>query len=393
MRGAALTTVYASLTGILAALFVAYLLTGSFGTVERSDYMTYHVAGQIVASGDGACLYDRSCQAAAEHALIGSGIFDGGTLWLNSPPTVALVAVPFSRLSLPVGFALWTAASLLLLGAAAWRLAWGDWKVRALATVLVISAWPTAVAVARGQMGIAAAALMGLSAALLPRTVAGIPAGLASLKPTLVPLLWLLLAVRRRWSGLLVTAGTAAVLVALTVLVAGPQAVLAYPGYLMSVSTDPSFHTHPEQMISWGGTASRLGSSGLAGALAVLGTAATLALVGLTWLWSRGSAYAAPLAVAAAFLAAPLVIPYANQDEAILGELAVLVLLAGIPPLRRLLVPVALGFHAVLWAGLLLGATGGAWLLFGAQLAWLGLVVLVAARERVEGGARLLRAS
>jgi hypothetical protein len=62
---------YALVAAILAAVFAASLLGGGYRAIERSDYMTYHVAARIVLAGDGDCLYDVACQAAAQRELIG----------------------------------------------------------------------------------------------------------------------------------------------------------------------------------------------------------------------------------------------------------------------------------------------------------------------------------
>ena len=54
---------YAVVAVILAATFAAGILTGDFRAIERSDYMTYHVAARIVLDGDGECLYEVECQS------------------------------------------------------------------------------------------------------------------------------------------------------------------------------------------------------------------------------------------------------------------------------------------------------------------------------------------
>jgi hypothetical protein len=42
----------------------------------------------------------------------------------------------------------------------------------------------------------------------------------------------------------------------------------------------------------------------------------------------------------------------------------------------------AIGIHAVLWAGPVLPAEASAWLLFGAELGWLAVIVVLAWRQR-----------
>jgi hypothetical protein len=385
VQARALAAAYATLALLIAGAFVIALLVGGFRAIERSDYMTYHLAGRMITSGDAGCLYDLGCQSRAELALIGEEpTFTNGPLPFNSPPTVALLALPFSLLSLTAGFVAWAVLSLAVLGYAAWRLSWGGTSTRLIATVLVLSAWPTAMAAVRGQLSILVVGLVGLSAAWVSRpdggVGAGVTAGLGSLKPTLVPLLWAWYAVARRWRVLGITLLTAAAALAVSAIVVGPQTLAAYPGYLLDAASSAAPGIHVDQMINWRGAAARLDGGALGSAVLLAGTILTLAAVAATWWWSRRSEHAVPVALAAAFIATPLVIPHANQHEAMLAELGVLVLLAGVPEVRRLLVPVAIGLHLLLWIGpALSGATSG-WLLFTVQLALLGVVAAVAAR-------------
>jgi hypothetical protein len=225
----------------------------------------------------------------------------------------------------------------------------------------------------RGQSTLAVVGLLGLSVA-----GSGVALGLATIKPTLQPLwtLWLLL--QRRWRELATALAVTVGLALLSVLVVSPQALAAYPAHLLGVVAPDAIGVHPEEMINWRGAAERLG----AGApLIAVGTAATLAVVALTW-W-RG----APglTGAAAAFLATPLVIPHANQHEAILAELGVLLLIAAEPTLRRGLAIAAVATHLLLWSGPVLQAQSGeasAWLLFAAVLSWLFATGWLAVRRR-----------
>jgi hypothetical protein len=83
------------------------------------------------------------------------------------------------------------------------------------------------------------------------------------------------------------------------------------------------------------------------------------------------------LAAGVALLATPLVIPHANQHEAILGGLGVILLLAAARERTRFrpLGAAAIGTHAVLWGGPMLGGEASAWLLFGLLMAWLATAV------------------
>lgn len=357
---------YALVAAILAAVFAVGILAGGYRAVERSDYMTYHVAARIVLDGDAACLYEVECQAEEQFELIGEEpSFVRGALPFNSPPWLAALVAPLGLLPLQLGFALFTLAGVVILAFGAWAVAgWSGATVpqRTLATVFLLTAWPTVMGAIRGQSTLMVTGLLAMSIG-----GSGVALGLSALKPTLLPLwvAWLLLA--RRWRQLLVAAGVLAALVLISLLVVSPQALADYPAHLLGVAAPDAIGVHPEEMINWRGVAARLQ---LGDWLPWLGTALTLALVALAWWRNRSRAFAAGVA----FLATPLVIPHANQHEAILAGLGVLLVIAAFPAHRPLLAAGAIATHAVLWAGPVLAAQSAevsAWLLFGTVLAWL----------------------
>lgn len=141
----------------------------------------------------------------------------------------------------------------------------GGRATRLVAVVLVLSAWPTTMGAIRGQSTLAAAALLGLSASASmasAETRAGALAGLAALKPTLVPLWLIRLAAERRWRSLAVAAAVMALLVALAALVVSPRAVAEYPAYLFNLAaSSDAIGVHVDQMINWRGAAVRLGQA------------------------------------------------------------------------------------------------------------------------------------
>ena len=364
---------YALVAAIVAAVFAAGLLGGGYRAIERSDYMTYHVAARIVLDGDGDCLYDVACQEAAQRELIGEDpSFARGALPFNSPPWLAALVAPLGLLSLQAGFALFTLIGLAVLG-------WGVWRVsarpgatnasRTLAVVMILTAWPTVMGAVRGQSTLAVVGLLGLSVA-----GSGAALGLATLKPTLQPLwtAWLLL--NRRWRELGLALALLVALILVGLVVVSPQALAAYPAHLLGVAAPDALGVHPQEMINWRGVAERLNAGP---PLIVAGTAATLALVVLAWWRGRSRLVAA----ATAFLATPLVIPHANQHEAILAELGVLLLFVASGGNRARVALAAIATHAALWVGPVLqaeSAEASAWLLFLAILAWLIVAVFVA---------------
>jgi len=368
---------YALVATLLALVFAGAILLGGFRAVERSDYMTYHTAARIVLNGDGACLYDAGCQAGAQRELIGEEpTFAGGALPFNSPPWLAAAVAPLGALPLPVGFAIFTLLGLAVLAWGAWRAAahagWEATAPRALAVLLLLTAWPTVMAVIRGQSTLLVVGLLGLSVGLATYR-SGLAMGLSVLKPTLGPI-W---AAWQLAGGHVRAVGTAAAVVvgfaALTALLVSPQALADYPAYLGGVIGQDAPGVHPDEMVNWRGAAERLGTGDW---LAIAGSLATAVAVLVVWARSPSR----HLGAAAAFLATPLVLPHANQHEFVLAALGILLAVAAIPELRRRLATWAMGLHPVLWAGVLDARLAG-WLLFAAEIGWLGVVLWLALRH------------
>jgi hypothetical protein len=368
---------YALLATIVAVVFAGAILLGPYRAVERSDYMTYHVAARIVLEGHGSCLYDAHCQEAVQRNLIGEEpSFANGALPYNSPPWFAALVAPLGALPLPVGFVIFTLLGLVVL-------AWGAWRAAThaglagsapclLAVVLFLTAWPTVMAVIRGQSTLLVVGLLGLSVGLATYE-SGLALGLSLLKPTLGPLwlAWQLLGAHWRAVGTAAAIGIA--LVALSALVVSPHALIDYPAHLVGVAGGDALGVHPDEMVNWRGAAERLG---LGTWFVVAGSLVTLGLVAFVWL-RTGSRH---IGAAAAFLATPLVLPHANQHEFVLASLGILLAVIAVAQLRQRLAAVATVLHPLLWAGVILDAQTSAWLLFGVELGWLLVVAWTSAR-------------
>ena len=372
-------------TAVLAIVFAGAILTGPYRAVQRSDYMTYQTAARIVLEARGDCLYTVACQSRTQRELIGEEpSFSQGALPFNSPPWLAALLVPFGPLPLGVAFTLFTLLSLGVLAAAVWRLAWGGVGTRLVASLLVLSAWPTVMAAIRGQSTLVVAGLLGLSVASTlggHQLRAGGYLGLAALKPTLMPVLSVRLVVERRWRALAAAVAVTVGLVVLAAVVVSPKAVTDYPSYLLDLSrADSAAGVHVDQMINWRGAALRLGAGD--SVLVTAGIVATLGLTAAAWWWARRSPRAVALGAAISLVATPLVIPHANQHEAILAMLGVLVAVTALEELRTRLAAAAIVLQGLLWIGPAITEQASAWLLFGALLTCLVALALLAWRER-----------
>jgi hypothetical protein len=376
-----LAGIYALVAAIVAVVFAAAILSGPYRAIERSDYMTYHVAARIVLNGDGSCLYDAGCQAAVQRELIGEEpSFARGALPFNSPPWLAALVAPLGLLSLQLGMAIFTLLGLAVLAVGAWRVTPAIGAARILGPLMVLTAWPTVMAAIRGQSTLGVAGLLAISVSAATYR-SGLAMGLSTLKPTLAPL-W---AAWQVLGGHIRAVSTAVVVVlafiGLSAVVVSPQALIDYPAYVLGVASADALGVHPAEMINWRGAAERLTADGW---LVIAGSVVTLGLVLAVWLRTSSR----QLAAAAAFLATPLLMTHANQHEAVLSMLGVLLAIGVAGELRTRLAAAAIGLHAVLWVGPVLPAEASAWLLFGAQLGWLGVVVWLAQRSAVDNGNR-----
>jgi alpha-1,2-mannosyltransferase len=359
---------YVLVAAILAVVFAAAILIGPYRAVERSDYMTYHVAARIVLAGDGDCLYDATCQVDAQRELIGhEPSFGRGMLPYNSPPWLAALVAPLGLMPLYAGFALFTLIGLAVLALGVWRLTPTIGAARFLGPLLVLTAWPTVMAAIRGQSTLLVVGLLALSVSA-SRYRSGLALGFGALKPTLVPLwgAWQLLG--GHWRAIGTAATTVLLLVLLSAVVVSPQALVDYPAHLLRVAGTDVPGIHPDEMINWRGAAARLDSGPW---LVAAGSFVTLGMVVAVWVRTSSRTCGA----AAAFLATPLVIPHANQHEAVLAMIGVLLAVTAYERLRSKLMVGVVVLHAVLWLGLVLDAEASAWLLFLSQFGW--LVVLM----------------
>ncbi len=352
---------YAGLSLVVAATVVAGVLS-VVSAVQRTDQLAYQAAGRIVADGDGSHLYDPALQLDAERVIVGDAVHLTRGLPFNNPPSLAVLNAPLASLPQWMAFTVWTGIGI---GAFAWEM-WqvtGDGPHGRLALLaLALSAWPVIAAALRGQVSLLVAGVIGASAALVTARpgASGVLLGIATLKPTLTPLYGFALFVHRPRVSL-IAIGTVAVIVGLTIPFVGIGTWIEYPRYVLGQFNDPdAAGIHVEEMVNWRALGSWIG--GTAGLVAAaLGTAITLILT--TWLWIRTRIASPLLSMAAVMAATPLLIPHANQHEALLAVPAWLIVV-GSAFVPRWVPFVGITLHLVGWAALPLWGIGGSRLMF-----------------------------
>jgi hypothetical protein len=264
-----------------------------YGVVLGPDFPAFYTGGWLVRHGERSLLYDLERQQAVQQlTLPGSAL----SAYVN-PPHYSLFAAPFSALSYPAAFALWSllmlaafVASLLLL-----RPLLPTLQVRRgwlLATLALLSA-PVYYALSAGQnTGLSLLLHSAIVLALTRRraVLAGLLIALGMFKPQLfvglLPLLALGLPNRQRWRLLLSFALSAGLLGLLTLGLFGLDTLMQWQALLRSPLYQAEELRQAAKMFSWQPFwALLLGANAVSAALGW--GSALLTFVGLCALWRR----------------------------------------------------------------------------------------------------------
>lgn len=374
---------YTTLSVVLASwLFVAVLGSGD-RPIEQSDYLSYHAAATTFLAGTPHCLYDAACQRAAQRSLLRPTTPFSRGLPFNNPPSLALLLAPLGLLLFAVGYAVFNAASLAGLSAAAVIATRGIRTGRVVVVCLAITSWPVLVGLLRGQITLLVAALLSIAVLQERRPVlSGFMIGLATVKPTLVPFLGMWLLARGAWRALLVAALVGIAPLLLAGLVVGFDVVADYPAHALGQLASPdAAGIQPRHMVNWRAAGTWTGG-GFGTSVQWAGTLLTVLAVAWVWFRTRADRTVSP---AAALIATPLVVPHSNEHEAILAVMAWLILLGSGRPRPGWLVPLAVTLHGCLWLALPLWGEGAARLTFAALIVSLAVVVMLARHQPHSG--------
>ena len=119
-------------TGVAAVLLAYYAITWAQVTPTRergTDFSASYVAALLLRSGDGSQLYDQQVEHARHDQLLPAGTVIN--LPFITPPTTALLALPFTALDPGTAFRMWSVLELLLLVLAVWiAIRAGPWPAR-----------------------------------------------------------------------------------------------------------------------------------------------------------------------------------------------------------------------------------------------------------------------
>jgi len=309
--------------GVSTVLIAYYVISWAQVTPARergSDFSASYAAALLLRSGDGAALYDQQVEHARHLTLLPAGTTIN--LPFITPPTTALVVLPFTAVDPGTAFRTWSLLQLALLALAVWiAIRAGPWPqrrergTRLSVLMMAVAGGGTFAFLLLGQID--AIPALGLAAAYAAwrggRSAAGgfwLGLAFAATKPHLAVGLAVWLLARRDWRALAGAIAGCAVAGAASFALVGPSGVGGFVSALgFAYGNTPGSST----LGVAGLVASWLGDGAAAGAIGLAGSAATLA--GCAVLGSRsrlGGALEASLAGAAALslAASPHLLPH-----------------------------------------------------------------------------------
>ncbi len=289
------------------------------GPIIGGDFIVFQHAAARAGEADLAALYEMSTLKAELIARYpGHGEMNFGWMY---PPTMFLLVAPFGDAPYLAAYASWVAAFGALFLIVCYRL-WADRS----ALFFVVSAPPFFQAIITGQNGLLTASLIALAGGFAHKrpVVAGIAAGLLTIKPQLGLLIPFAFAAAGCWRAFAVAGLTAAALASFSVVVFGTEIWLAFIDGLLAHGGRMASSGFPyEKLVTPFGAAAMLGAP--AAAASATQAIASLVLVAyVCFIWRRVKD--ADLRLAALSTAAVMATPYAFYYEFVIVLPAMLVI-------------------------------------------------------------------
>jgi hypothetical protein len=279
-------------TGVAAVLLAYYAISWAQVTPTRergTDFSASYVAALLLRGGEGSHLYDQRVEHARHVELLPAGTVIN--LPFITPPTTALLALPFTTLDPGTAFRVWSVLELLLLVLAVWiairagpRPALRTRGSRVSAVLIALAGGGTFAFLLLGQIdGFAA---VGLAAAYASwrrerSAAAGFWLGLAfaATKPHLAIGLGIWLVARRDWRALAGAATGCAIVAAVSLALVGTSGIgdfISALGFAYGNTPTSSTLGVPGLIASWFGTGTAPRVIGITGALVALAGCAVL---------------------------------------------------------------------------------------------------------------------
>lgn len=322
------TTIVCAAVAALALYAIVYIgalaggdgLTTSYGKVVGGDFIVFWSVADAALEGNAAAIYAPDVmEARLLEAFPGPNGYPGMS-W-QYPPTMLLLIAPLGALSYTPALLVWSLATIAVFIAA---LA-GLWRNGA-AILIVFASASAFQALITGQTGFLTAALLGTAAGWADRRplLAGLAAGLLTVKPQFGLLIPFAFAAAGCWRAFAVAALTGAGLMAASLAVFGPEAWIAFYDALANHGERMGEAAFPfNKLITVYGLMVLLGAP--TGFAAAMHTGAMLGLIAfIVIVWRQTDEW--DLRAIALTAAAPLATPYAFYYELTLFAPALILL-------------------------------------------------------------------
>ena len=304
---------------VLISVLTPGLLYGERGVIG-ADFLAFYTAGDMTLQGRALDAYEFAAFDAALQSRAPSEHL--GMMW-QYPPVMFLLVAPLALLPYKLSYWFWMAVTAGAYAFAVQRLTRDltpDRARRAQALVLILAAPFSIGVILHGQISLLTGALL-ILAAYRPRTdwwLAGLAAGLLTVKPQLGLLLPLAFIMAGAWRAFLVAAVTAIMLHGVSLLIFGPDSLMTFIAAVSRLQADvvgSGLHTPPMNMTTVFGQLRHWGLPGSVALSAQYATAGAV-LVMVTWAWWRHARdddhalYLAALLCSGAILVTPYAYAY-----------------------------------------------------------------------------------
>jgi hypothetical protein len=344
-RAYALVLIALYVVAYVDVLVLGSLPLNSGGAPVSGDYIAFHTAGQLVASGQASLMYDHDTVVGIQDHLL-QGLSPGFYDAFRNPPFFALVYAPVSHLDLLQGFIGWWMVSLACLVAAI-KLLLDDvpalsprWRGVLIFTFAFAPVYFGLIDGENATVSLLLYALIYRAFARKHDRALGVWAALGLFKPQLFFIFPLIFLVTRRWQSLLTYTATALVLGAISFAMVGVDGLQAWTRVLLEHEGGNALANGWRMASAKSFLDTLLPGIPL---LSVLGYAAvTAALLLLLWQVWRRPAPNLPVAFALTTLVAVLVDPHLVDYDLTVLVAAGVVAYALVPRYLLLIVPIYL---------------------------------------------------
>lgn len=318
---AAFAGLYLAIAGAMWAELIATsddLFTRA-GPIIGGDFIVFQHAAERAGDDDLAALYEmKTLKAELQARYPGRGEMNFGWMY---PPTMFLLVTPFGGAPYLAAYAAWVIAFAAIFLIVTHRL-WADrW-----AMTFAITAPPFFQAIITGQNGLLTASLLALAGGFAERrpALAGIAAGLLTIKPQLGVLIPLAFIAGGCWRAFAWAAATAITLAAASLAAFGPDLWRAFVSGLLAHGGRMATEGFPfHKLVTPFGFAAKLGlSPAMTSAVQLLATVSLAAFVAIVWRRVK----APDLRLAALSTAAIMATPYAFYYEFVIAVPAMIVI-------------------------------------------------------------------